>query len=387
MPEFDRIASGNNMEMPARSPLVPDVAFVCASRRFDGIFFASRQMIQALRSQGVTASWYQCVDPSFEGGYFTQEQVIRGFRVPIRSIEEGFNRLWAFPRRVRKVPERILVATDPTLANLPLGGRKGVVIVHDLRPLTPYGDRVDTRAMFLYALRRLKRFDRILTFTDYLKLQLEETGFDPERIGVVPLPSRFPTLPTSRVRELVARRHRGDRLNVTYVTTDRSYKNLDLFIRLAREFGRPGSPDRANFTLVSRLRPATRRAVAAAGLENLRVTEAVEDMATVYLETDVLLHPSLHEGFGAPLVEAMAFGIPVVTSRLRPMSDLVGDAGLLANPLIDDEWAHCLRELTDPHQFEMFSQRSMDRSRLFSLARFQDRVAAEFGPLLGRAPR
>ena len=57
-----------------------------------------------------------------------------------------------------------------------------------------------------------------------------------------------------------------------------------------------------------------------------------EQLGALYTLAEILVYPSLKEGFGWPLIEAQACGCPVVTSDLPPMNRLAGPAGLLANP-------------------------------------------------------
>ena len=47
---------------------------------------------------------------------------------------------------------------------------------------------------------------------------------------------------------------------------------------------------------------------------------------------DCFAFPSLYEGFGLPVLEAMNFGIPVLTSRVSSLPEVVGEAGILINP-------------------------------------------------------
>jgi len=56
------------------------------------------------------------------------------------------------------------------------------------------------------------------------------------------------------------------------------------------------------------------------------------DMAAVYTLADLLVFPSLHEGFGIPVLEAMACGTPVVTSNVSALPEIAGDAAVLVDP-------------------------------------------------------
>ncbi len=60
---------------------------------------------------------------------------------------------------------------------------------------------------------------------------------------------------------------------------------------------------------------------------------ADSDMASLYSNAEVFLFPSLAEGFGFPIVEAMACGTPVVASNRPPFPEVAGDAALLVDPL------------------------------------------------------
>jgi len=71
-----------------------------------------------------------------------------------------------------------------------------------------------------------------------------------------------------------------------------------------------------------------------------------EDLPEVILSlADIFIFPSLYEGFGIPPLEAMACGTPVIASNLTAIPEVVGDAGLLVNPLDIDELARAILSL------------------------------------------
>lgn len=62
-----------------------------------------------------------------------------------------------------------------------------------------------------------------------------------------------------------------------------------------------------------------------------------EEKIILYRNTKIFIFPSLYEGFGMPIVEAMATGVPVITSNISSMPEVLGDAGILVNPYFIEE--------------------------------------------------
>ena len=69
------------------------------------------------------------------------------------------------------------------------------------------------------------------------------------------------------------------------------------------------------------------------------------DLPALYTDASLLTFPSLYEGFGLPLLEAMACGVPVVSSDASSLPEVVGDSGLLLSPHDEAVWSEGLHEL------------------------------------------
>jgi glycosyltransferase involved in cell wall biosynthesis len=112
-------------------------------------------------------------------------------------------------------------------------------------------------------------------------------------------------------------------------------------------------PDRPDLRLVvvgSRFEAhdAVDARAAALGVEHAVVEPgSVGDMELrcLYTHAEALLFPSLYEGFGLPVLEAMACGTPVIASDRTSPPEVVGDAGLLADPMAPEEFAAAVRRL------------------------------------------
>ncbi|MBI2849009.1 MAG: glycosyltransferase family 4 protein [Chloroflexi bacterium] len=86
----------------------------------------------------------------------------------------------------------------------------------------------------------------------------------------------------------------------------------------------------------------------------------------LYQEAGLFLFPSLAEGFGLPVLEAMAWGVPVISSNTTSLPEVVGDSGLLIDPLDIDRWAMAMdRVMDDQALYNDLSRRGLERARLF----------------------
>jgi glycosyltransferase involved in cell wall biosynthesis len=100
-----------------------------------------------------------------------------------------------------------------------------------------------------------------------------------------------------------------------------------------------------------------------------------EELPALYRGAELFVFPSLHEGFGIPILEAMACGTPVITSAVAGMPEPAGDAALLVDPtrpgLIQDSMA---RILFDPVLRRSISERGIRRAKEFSWKKMAGRV-------------
>jgi len=98
-----------------------------------------------------------------------------------------------------------------------------------------------------------------------------------------------------------------------------------------------------------------------------------EDLAAIYSGALAFTFPSLSEGFGIPVVEAMQCGIPVISSNTTSLPEVIGEAGILLDPLARDAWCAAMkRVLQDSGTVEALRKKSLARAKLFSWQRFTD---------------
>jgi glycosyltransferase involved in cell wall biosynthesis len=125
-----------------------------------------------------------------------------------------------------------------------------------------------------------------------------------------------------------------------------------------------GAPHSANPIVFPRLEPVIREL----GLESRviltgRITE--EDKVALMQSAAVYVTPSLYEGFGLSVLEAMACGVPVIAANRTSLPEVVGDAGLLVEPRIEPLAAAMRAILTEPDLATALSSRGLERARQF----------------------
>jgi glycosyltransferase involved in cell wall biosynthesis len=100
-----------------------------------------------------------------------------------------------------------------------------------------------------------------------------------------------------------------------------------------------------------------------------------DDLNYIYSAAELLVFPSLQEGFGLPIVEAMASGIPVVTSKVTSTAETAGDAARLIDPLNFAEIAEAANEiLTDGNLRNDLIARGLVQSQKFTWSRTAEKT-------------
>lgn len=90
------------------------------------------------------------------------------------------------------------------------------------------------------------------------------------------------------------------------------------------------------------------------------------DMPFIYNLADVFMHVSIFEGFGLPPLEAMACGLPVLVSNTSSLPEVVGDAGMQANPFDVEEISNKLELLLNEKVAWSYRQKGLERAKMFS---------------------
>ncbi|MDQ1486479.1 MAG: hypothetical protein QOJ62_2172 [Actinomycetota bacterium] len=234
---------------------------------------------------------------------------------------------------------RVQFATGPvdvihaTTFAIPPKSAPLVVTVHDLAFLhdsshfTKHGMRFFKRGL---ALAR-KKADLVLVPSQSTFADCIEAGFELPRLRVVPHGVEIPPPDADAVRDFVTD-HKLPERYLLWCGTLEPRKNVPTLLRAFAELRR-SDPD-IGLVLVgpSGWGDVEVPAAASDGVHLLGFLSH-EDLHAAYAGARAFCYPSLREGFGLPVLEAMAHGVPVVTSAGTAMAEVVDTAGLLVDPL------------------------------------------------------
>lgn len=111
------------------------------------------------------------------------------------------------------------------------------------------------------------------------------------------------------------------------------------------------------------------------------VTQAA--LLDLYAGASVFIYPSLYEGFGLPILEGMAAGVPVITSNVSSMPEVAGDAALLVDPTSVDEMAGAMQRVVEDRALAaMLSARGKQHASGFSWARTAEQTLGVYRRVL-----
>jgi glycosyltransferase involved in cell wall biosynthesis len=113
-----------------------------------------------------------------------------------------------------------------------------------------------------------------------------------------------------------------------------------------------------------------------------------EDLPGLFAGADAFIYPTLYEGFGLPVVEAMACGVPVLTSSTSALQEIAGGYAYLVDPMDVDAIARGIVDLaTDPARRREFADLGTRRARDFSWDRAAEETLRIYAEALGTGRR
>jgi len=257
--------------------------------------------------------------------------------------------------------------------------RKSVVTIYDMGfYLYPqYHEKKKVQYFRQMIPQSVARADLILTISESVKQELcNHFGITETKVRVTHLAHNnvFRVLDAQTEVEEAKKRWEIYSPYLLFVGTMEPRKNLPRLLDAFKVY-KENHPDHCQLVIVGRhgWGDELERTIADKGLErDVKLTGVVplNDLVRVYNGARALIYPSLYEGFGIPVLEAMACGIPVITSDCCAMKEVAGESALLVSPESTEEILYAIeRVMSDDELCKDLRQKGLKHAKTFSWAR------------------
>ncbi len=346
-----------------------------------GVGWSTANLIEALarvdhhNQYSLYPFFYYIFDPRFK----ELEAPAKNFSVRFKALPEAWIRHLWFESRIprHRLLGKVDVLHSTTFCCPPVHSGKLVVTIYDVSFL--HYPECHTEANRLHCLNgtleAAMEADRIIAISQNTKKDLVEYfNVGDDRIAVIPLAARdeFHPRPRTEAQAFVARRWGLDQPYLLSVGTIEPRKNLRRLINVYC-----GLPEeiRNDYQLIIAggegwLSTDIYQWIVEMGAESsIRFLGYVpaSDLPWLYCGATCFVYPSLYEGFGLPALEAMACGIPLITSNTSSLPEVAGDAALLIDPLSEEELRSAIiKVVSDPTLRQKMSEKGLDQAKQFS---------------------
>ncbi len=321
-------------------------------------------------------------------------------RLPLQDHMFVARNLFANARRYFSVSGRFTQLTFDTAPDifhctyqLPLHAKRAcnVYTIHDLVPLRLPFTTLDNKRLTYRLLRKIAaEADHIVTVSENSKRDIIQLlGVEEERVTNTYEAVEFPRELAERPDDLVAEQLRGSygldlQEYLLFYGALEPKKNvgrlIDAYMLSAVDIplvitGAVGWGNKTEAKMLEELRAGGH----GQGSRRIHHFEyvSIPMLVTLIRGARAVLFPSLYEGFGLPVLEAMLLGTPVVTSRTSSLPEIAGDAALYVNPYDIDSIAEAIKTITADEGLRIeLSRRGRVQAGLFSVARYRERVAS-----------
>ncbi len=359
-------------------------ALPLVSERMTGIGYCQAGQIQALTALHPEETY---VLQFFDSGDGTEKrQRLRPYEKAHVEIRQGrcSGYLYRLTSNFLPIPYRHFFGSDADVTHFfnyivpPKVDGKKIVTVHDMVYKTfPETVRGRTRYMLETGLKRsLKRADLVVTDSEFSRQEIiKYFPSAAEKLRVVPCgvdQSRFHPEENSAFIEDTKEKLGIEGEYFLYLGTLEPRKNLRRLM-IAYDAFRKGKAEYPKMVLAGGkgwLNEELFRAIKELGLEqDVLQLSYVPDAQICALMSGALafVFPSIYEGFGMPPLEAMACGVPVLTTHAASLPEVVGDSALICDPYQPQQMTDCLEQLYHDAKLRRELRASgLRRARMFS---------------------
>ena len=286
----------------------------------------------------------------------------------IRSKLYGVCEQITIPRLLRK--NKIDIFHSPSFSGPVLAGCKVIMTIHDMNHvLFPFKLSVLHKAYYSIIVRRAaKNASRILTVSESSKRDISSyLNIPSEKIIVTynAVDRNFRRSNENEINGIKDRFSINDKY-ILYVGSQKPHKNVGLLIEAYHQLREKIS---YQLVIVGKKDRLFQKGLRSHKLEGVNFVGEVQDelMPHFYSGADVFVSPSLFEGFGLPLIEALACETPVVAMKTSSVGEVLGDAGLIVELNSSDKLAMAIyKVLSDEDLRNSLVRKGMARVKRFS---------------------
>ncbi len=316
------------------------------------------------------------------------------------GIKKYYETFWRHPRAVSRLEADIFHVLDQSDAHIVYGlyraNKPVVVTCHDLvqfiyPEILQDQSRIPalSMAMWKYSVGGMEKANHVIAVSSNTAEDVTRIlEIKPGQTTVVPngINSEFRVLPTSEVAEIRKQYTLSpDTFCLLNVGSTHQRKNLLAVLQVLKNLKGQGFPI-CLWRIGDKFTREQKAFIQAHDLESYIFDFGNPDKARlvqIYNAADVLLAPSLYEGFGLTIVEAMACGTPVITSNVSSLPEVVGDAGILIDPNSWQAIADAVIELyKNPTLYNNLIEKGLARVQFFSWENTAEQVATIYEKLL-----
>jgi glycosyltransferase involved in cell wall biosynthesis len=261
---------------------------------------------------------------------------------------------------------------------------RSVLTIHDLahEHFPEFSPRLEGLRMRKLVPWSARRANHIITVSEYSARDIEELYSVPRSRITVAYPAsaeNFRPRDKQSCRAQLEKAYGIRRPFLLYVGRLQARKNL---VRLVEAFARVRSR-RADLSLVMVGKPDLHYEKLLARIGELRLKEAVvfpgyvagDDLPLFYNASELFVFPSIFEGFGLPVMESMASGVPTITSAGSCLEEIAADGALLVDPMSVDSIADAIvRVLESAELRSQLIERGLRRSASFTTESFVGKI-------------
>jgi glycosyltransferase involved in cell wall biosynthesis len=309
------------------------------------------------------------------------------------GVRKYYERFWRHPRKVKRQETDLFHIIDHSNAHVAYWlaslGKPIVVTCHDLvQFIYPEILREQARfpafstAMLNYSVRGMLRANQVITVSSNTANDVERIlGIERQKIVVVPngTDQHFHPLPKESI-EYLRQKYTTSANEICLLNVGSSHyrKNLLTVLKVLHTLIQRGIPIRLwkagdDFTADQKTFIQTH------GLEQkvIYLGKPNSDLLLqIYNAADILIAPSLYEGFGLTVLEAMACGTPVITSNVSSLPEVAGDAAILVDPMSVQAMSEAvLRLLNNASYRQVLREKGMERVYKFTWRQTAEQVA------------